>query len=260
VVRQAVAVVLYPLQRIAAAPVSLARRIGGYFDSQAILRDENVRLSRENFANAALIQKMRALEAENANLRNLLDAKEKRPEQLTLAEVLYRERDPFSQRVVIDKGTQHGLQNGQPVIDAFGVVGQVTRVYPMQAEVTLISDKGHLVPVINTRSGMRSVLVGTGAHGPLELQFVPMNADVRKGDQLITSGIDGVYSPGLPVAEVVSIDPNLTTTLSRVVCRPLGGVTSHRWLFVVHGSEPMPPRPSDDGGKGQRVRRGRRGG
>lgn len=260
VVRQVVSVVLYPLQRMAAAPASLAHRVGDFFTAQSALREENQRLTRDNLAGSTLIQKAQALEAENANLRNLLEAKEKRREQLILAEVLYTERDPFSQRIIIDKGARHEVQNGQPVIDALGVIGQVTRVYAMLAEVTLISDKGHLVPVINVRSGLRSVLAGTGIHGQLELQFVPMSADVRKGDQLATSGIDGVYTSGLPVAEVVSVEPNPATSFARVICRPLGGVANHTRLFVVHGSEAMPPRPQEDTEKAARGRRGKRGG
>ena len=162
--------------------------------------------------------------------------------------------------VVIDKGTQHEVQNGHPVIDAGGVVGQVTRAYPMLSEVTLISDRGHLVPVLNVRSGLRAVLAGTGVHGVLEMQFVQINADVQKGDQLVTSGIDGVYAAGLPVAEIVSIEPNPVSTFSKVICRPLGGVGSHTRLFVVHGAQALPPRPPDDAENTPRGRRGRRGG
>jgi rod shape-determining protein MreC len=260
VVRQIVSVVLYPLQRIAAAPASLAHRVGEFFVSHGDLRDENSRLVRDGLAAAALAQRAKALDAENAQLRKLLAAREQRPEQLTLAQVLYAARDPFSQRIVIDKGTQHDIHNGQPVIDAAGVVGQVTRAYPLLAEVTLISDKGHLVPVLNVRSGLRSVLAGTGAHGVLEMQFVPLTADVQKGDQLVTSGIDGIYTAGLPVAEVISIEPNPASTFSRVVCRPLGGVGSHTRVFVVHGSEPLPPRPPEDTEKAPRARKGRKGG
>ncbi|HTD89142.1 MAG TPA: rod shape-determining protein MreC [Burkholderiales bacterium] len=260
VIRQVVSVAIYPLQRIAAAPVSLLRRAGDFFVTHAALHEENVRLLQENLASGTLTQKTRALEAENVQLRKLLEARERRPEHSTLAEVLYAARDPFSQRIVIDKGTQHDVQNGQPVIDASGVVGQVTRTYPMLAEVTLITDKGHLVPVLNVRSGLRSVLAGTGVHGALEMQFVPLNADVQKGDQLVTSGIDGIYAAGLPVAEVVSIESNPTATFSKVTCRPLGGVGSHTRLFVVHGSEVLPPRPPEDVEKMPRGRKGRKGG
>jgi len=259
-VRQVVSVALYPLQRIAAAPVSLAQRVGDFFVSHSSLREENTRLIQDNLSGSTLVQKAQALEAENAHLRQLLEARERRKERLTLAEVLYAARDPFTQRIVIGKGTQHDVQNGQPVIDASGVVGQVTRAYPMLAEVTLISDKGHLVPVLNVRSGLRSVLAGTGVHGVLEMQFVPMTADVQKGDQLVTSGIDGIYAPGLPVAEVVSIEPNPSSTFSKVICRPLGGVGNHTRVFVVHGSEALPPRPPEDTEKAPRTRKGRKSG
>ena len=140
VIRQVAAVAIYPLQRIAAAPASLLQRAGEFFVTHTSLREENARLTHENLASATLTQKTRALEAENAHLRKLLGAREQRSERSILAEVLYAARDPFSQRIVIDKGLQHDVQNGQPVIDASGVVGQVTRVYPMLAEVTLISD------------------------------------------------------------------------------------------------------------------------
>jgi rod shape-determining protein MreC len=259
VVRQIASVVIYPLQRIAGAPASLTRRVGEFFVSHALLREQNARMSQENLESAILAQKAKALEADNANLRSLLGAREQRRESLTLAQVLYTARDPFSQRIVIDKGLQHEVQNGQPVLDAQGVVGQVTRAYPLLAEVTLISDKGHLVPVLNVRSGLRSVLAGTGVHGVLEMQFVPLTADVRKGDQLVTSGIDGIYTAGLPVAEVMSIEPNPTSTFSKVLCRPLGGVGSYTRVFVVHGSEALPPRPPEEVEKAPRARKNRKG-
>ena len=258
-IRQVAAVVIYPLQRIAVAPASVVMRMRDFFVTHTSLREENTRLAQENLASAVKTQKARALESENAHLRSLLDARERRAERTTLAEVLYAARDPFSQRIVIDKGTQHEVRNGQPVVDASGIVGQITRVYPMLAEVTLISDKGHLVPVLNARSGLRSVLAGTGVHSVLELQFVPLNADVQKGDQLVTSGIDGIYPAGLPVAEVVSIEPNPAATFAKVICRPLGGVGSYTRLFVVHGSDALPPRPQEEAEKAAR-RKPRRGG
>jgi rod shape-determining protein MreC len=260
VIRQGVSVAIYPLQRLAAAPLSLAQRVKDFFVSHANLRDENTRLAEENLAHATVTQKTLAVEAENEQLRKLLAARERRQQRLTLAEVMYAARDPFSQRIVIDKGTQHEVQNGQPVIDATGVVGQVTRAYPMLAEVTLISDRGHLVPVLNVRSGLRTVLAGTGVHGVLEMQFVQQNADVQKGDQLVTSGIDGIYVPGLPVAEVVAIEPNPASMFSKVICKPLGGVGNHTRLFVVHGTQDIVPRPVDDAEKAPRGRKGRKGG
>jgi rod shape-determining protein MreC len=258
--RQVAAVVIYPLQRIAAAPASLARRAGEFFVTHSALREENAQLRQDSLTVATKAQLAKALESENAHLRTLLEVRQRLQEQSTLAEVLYVARDPFSRRIVIDKGAQHALRNGHPVIDGSGVVGQVTRVYPLLAEVTLITDKGHLVPVLNVRSGLRSVLAGTGVQGTLELQFAPLNADVQKGDQLVTSGIDGVYPAGLPVAEVVAIERNPALMFAKVTCRPLGSVGSHTRVFVVHAAAELLPRPVEDAEKSLRPRKGGRGG
>ncbi len=258
--RQIAAVIIYPLQRVAAAPMSLMRRAGELLVTHATLRDENAQLRQDNLAVATRVQQAKALESENAHLRTLLEVRQRLPERLTLAEVLYAARDPFSRRIVIDKGAQHEVRAGHPVVDASGVVGQVTRVYPMLSEVTLITDKGHLVPVLNVRSGLRSVLAGTGVQGALELQYAPLNADVQKGDQLVTSGIDGVYPAGLPVAEVVAIEHNPAQLFAKVMCRPLGSVGGHTRVFVVHAASELLPRPAEEVEKSLRSRKGRKGG
>jgi rod shape-determining protein MreC len=257
--RQVAAVVIYPLQIVAAAPASLVRRAGEFFVTHSALREENAQLRQDNLVIATKAQQAKALESENVHLRTLLEVRQRLQDRSTLAEVLYVARDPFSRRIVIDKGAQHALRNGHPVIDGAGVVGQVTRVYPMLAEVTLITDKGHLVPVLNVRSGLRSVLAGTGVQGALELQFAPLNADVQKGDQLVTSGIDGVYPAGLPVAEVIAIEHNPAQMFAKVTCRPLGNVGSHTRVFVVHASAELPPRPVEEAEKSPRSRRGSKG-
>lgn len=257
--RQVAAVIIYPLQRVAAAPVSLARYAGDLLTTHGTLRDENVRLRQDNLAAAARAQRTQALESENTRLRKLLEARERIDGKTTLAEVLYAARDPFSRRFIINKGVQHELRNGHPVIDADGVVGQVTRVYPMLAEVTLVTDKGHLVPVLNVRSGLRSVLAGTGVQGALELQFTPLNADVQKGDQLVTSGIDGIYPPGLPVAEVVAVEHNPAQLFARVLCRPLGNAGGNTRVFVVHTAPDLPARPVEEMEKAPRGRKGVKG-
>jgi len=257
--RQVAAVIIYPLQRIAAAPASLVRRASDFFVTHSALREENAQLRQDNLLVSTKAQQVKALESDNAHLRQLLEARQRLQDRATLAEVLYVPRDPFSRRIVIDKGTQHELRNGYPVIDGAGVVGQVTRVYPLLAEVTLITDKGHLVPVLNVRSGVRSVLAGTGVQGALELQFAPVNADVQKGDQLVTSGIDGVYPAGLPVAEVISVEHNPAQMFAKVACRPLGNVGSHTRVFVVHAAAEPLPRPVEEVEKTVRGRRAAKG-
>ena len=241
--RQIAAVVVYPLQRIAAAPASIARRMGDFFTTHGSLREDNARLRRENFENAALLLQLKGLQAENRQLRELLAARKRIDIELAAAEVLYAARDPFSRKLVIDRGSQQGVRPGQPVVDDRGLVGQVTRAYPWLAEVTLVTDKGQFVPVQNVRNGLRAVLSGTGRDGALELRFIPLNADFRNGDELVTSGIDGVYPPGLPVARVAEVERSVDQIFARITCTPLAGVANHTHLLVVSGSRELPPRP-----------------
>jgi len=243
--RQAAAVIVYPFQRIATAPASIARRIGDFFVTHSSLREENARLTRDNFANEARLQQLEALRAENAQLRALLEARGQIGIELVTAEVLYAARDPFTRKVVVDRGSQHDVRAGQAVVDDRGVVGQVTRVYPWLAEVTLITDKGQFVPVQNLRNGLRAVLSGTGNDGALDLRFIPLNADFQNGDQLVTSGIDGVYPPGLPVARVMQVERNADQIFARITCAPLSGVASHAHVLIVAANTAMPPRPAD---------------
>lgn len=244
--RYVAAVIIYPLQRVAAAPAGIARRMGHFFVTHGSLREENARLTRENFEISALLQQLKALEAENAQLRNLLAARERLPIELVAADVLYAARDPFTRKLVIDRGSQHDVQAGQPVVDNRGVVGQVTRVYPWLAEVTLVTDKGQFVPVQNVRNGLRAVLGGTGSDATLELRFVPLNADFQNGDELVTSGIDGVYPPGLPVAQVTNVERSAEQVFARITCTPLGGVAHHTQVLIVNGNRDLPPRPAEE--------------
>jgi rod shape-determining protein MreC len=244
--RQVAAVVVYPLQRVAAAPASIVRRIGDFFTTHGSLREDNARLAREGYENAALLLQLNALQAENAQLRELLDARQRLGIELAAAEVLYAARDPFTRKVVIDRGSQHDVRAGQPVVDNHGLVGQVTRAYPWLAEVTLVTDKGQFVPVQNVRNGLRAVLSGTGSDGALELGFIPLNADFQSGDELVTSGIDGVYPPGLPVARVTNVERRADQIFARITGAPLGGVANHTHVLIVTGSRELPPRPAEE--------------
>jgi rod shape-determining protein MreC len=243
--RQAASVIVYPIQRIAGAPASIFQRASDFFVTNSSLRSENARLEQESLSQSALLQQLALLQTENDHLRKLLGTRERLKARTTLAEILYAARDPFSRKLVVDQGSFDDVQAGEPVIDGVGVVGQVTRVYPWQAEVTLITDKDHLVPVLNTRNGMRAVLAGTGNDGALELRFVPLNADFENGDQLVTSGIDGVYPPGLPVAQVINVERNAAFLFARITCKPLAGVNSHRQVLIVHAQQPAAERPPE---------------
>ena len=245
-VRRVASVIIFPIQRIAAAPASIVNRTGGFFVTSSTLRTDNARLSQENLANSAQLQQLSALQTENQQLRGLLAARQRLGGRTMLAEILYAAKDPFSRKIVIDQGSQHDIQPGSPVIDGIGVVGQVTRLYPWLSEVTLITDKGHLVPVMNTRNGLRAVLSGTGNDGVLELTFVPLNADFENEDKLVTSGIDGVYPPGLPVAQVTSVERNPSFLFAKILGKPLAGVNNHSQVLVVHAQHVLPARPPEE--------------
>ncbi len=257
--RQVVAIIIYPFERLASTPGAMLDRIGEFFVTQSALHTENARLAEQNLQNAATLQKYKALAAENAHLRELLAARQRFPANTVIAEVLYTGRDPFTRKIIVDKGQQHGIKNGQPVIDQIGVIGQVTRVYPWLAEITLITDKEHAVPVQNLRNGLRAVLGGTGNDGQLELKFIPLNADFQNGDQLVTSGIDEVYPPGLPVAEVSNVERNAAYLFARITCKPLAGVISHSQVMVVNWEYKAPERPVE-AETPARAKKSRRGG
>lgn len=245
VVRQAVSVVIYPLQRIATAPASLYLRVSEFFVTQSQLAEENARLKQQYLVNAASLLREQALQAENARLRKLLAAQGQYDGAATMAEILYAARDPFTRKVIVDKGLQQGIQPGQAVVDDAGVIGQVTRAYPWLSEVTLITDKDHAVPVQVVRNGLRSVLFGFGEDGSLELRYLPVNADIQNGDLLVTSGIDGVYPAGLPVAVVVKIERNAAYPFARISCTPAAGVDRNRQVLILAVQPKGPERPAE---------------
>src|SRR6266700_892123 len=242
-VRQAVATVLYPLQRVLALIL------------------DNTALKERLLADAPSLQGYGALEQENARLRTLLGVGARFHGAATAAEVLYSGRDPFTQKLFVDKGESAGVQPGQAVIDETGVVAQVTRVFPSMAEVTLVTDKDHAVPVKVERSGVRSVMYGAGSGRLPELRFLSPNAEIQTGDRLVTSGIDGTYPAGLAVAQVVSVERETGQMFARVTCRPLAGVEKSPHVLVLGQAAAAPLRPeepaeSDAPRKGRGKRRG----
>ncbi len=243
-VRQVVALAAYPIQRVAMAPVDLFNGVVGYFSSTAALRAENAALRAQRLREAPELLQLEALKDENNQLRRLLDARERLPRKSVFAEILYAARDPFSRKVVIDKGSQNGILAGEPVIDDVGVIGQVTRVYLLMSEVTLLSDKDQAIPLQVLRNGLRAVAYGGGESGTLDLRFMAANADIRNGDVLVTSGIDGTYPPGLPVATVARIERDAAYAFARITLAPTAGIDRYRQVLVL-SNEAMPPRPAE---------------
>ena len=232
-VRIGLGVVLYPLQQAMLVPGALAERVGTYFSSVASLSRENEALRRAAIERGQLLAQAEYLRAENEQLRRLLGARERVGQRSVLAGVLYESRDRFSHKLVVDKGTADGLSAGQPVIDDVGVVGQVTRVFPATAEVTLITDKEQTLPVQILRNGLRGVAYGGVEPGTLDLRFMAANADVNQGDVAVTSGLDGVYPAGLPVATVARVERNVRDQFARIVLAPSAGVQQHAHLLVL---------------------------
>jgi len=246
--RQSIALVTDPMQRAAQTPGSLVDHAGGYLRGLHNLLDENARLKQAQLQLAPNLLRLEHLEGENERLRKLLAVTEREKANGAVARIMYTARDPFSRRIIIDKGQQSGIVAGQPAIDEAGVVGQVTRVFPFSAEVTLITDKDQVVPIQVVRSGQRSVVFGLGS-GQLELRYIPANADIKEGDLLVTSGLDGVYLPGFPVARVVSIERENSYAFARIRCVPVAAVENFGEVLVLSPRQPQPPAPPESPGR-----------
>ncbi|KDR32850.1 MULTISPECIES: rod shape-determining protein MreC [Caballeronia] len=234
---------LYPLQRAALVPRDIFMGAADLAVTSATLRSENRKLSDKNLELSVKAGDAAQLAIENAHLRALLNLQSRATTEETPAEIQYDTRDPFTQKVVIGKGSQQNIQDGAPVVTEDGVIGQVTRVFPLQSEVTLLTDKDQAVPVQISRTGLRSVIYGTPKGDTLDLRFVPISADVQAGDELVTSGLDGIYPPGLPVAKVLRVDKQADTAFARVVCVPIAAVRGARQLLVLHYNLNQPPNP-----------------
>ena len=244
-IRSSAATILYPLQLAAQLPGQALHEVGSYFVTKRSLADDNTLLRQQLVEKSATAQGFPVSQQENARLRTLLELKARYATAAVAVEVLYTSRDPFAQKLFVDKGTEADLRPGEAVIDAEGVIGQVTRVFPYMAEVTLVTDKDHAVPVKVQRSGVRSVLYGTGAGRAPELRFMAPSADIQVGDVLVTSGLDGTYPPGLAVARVATLERETGQIFARITGAPLAGVDRSEHLLVVGRAAAALPRPEE---------------
>ncbi len=243
--RNVIATMLYPAQKLALIPRDAANGIADFFSSNASLQNQIKQLKHEQITNAQLLQQAQQFASENTHLRQLLESRARVPVKSLMSEILYDTKDAFTHKVILDRGTQHGVVPGQPVIDEVGVVGQITRVFPLTSEVTLLTDKDQAIPIQVVRNGLRSVAYGRGQAGLLDLRFVAANADIQVGDILVTSGIDGVYPSGLSVAKVVKVENN-TGVFGRIVCQSLAGMNRHRQLLILLTDMHVLPNPIEE--------------
>ena len=231
-VRQAFIAALHPLEIAANTPSEWVRDIKKYFSAHNLLVQENYALKQQAFEHQVSLQRLSTIQAENEHLRHLLNGNIPIQPKAVLGEILHMGRDPFTHVVVVNRGSQHNIIAGQAVVDSKGVIGQVTRVYPFTSEVTLITDKELSIPIQIERNQLRAIAFGEG-NGTLDIPYLPTNVDIKVGDKLVTSGIDGVYPNGLAVATVTRIQQNSESPFAKIVSTPVAGVSNHLQLLLL---------------------------
>jgi rod shape-determining protein MreC len=240
-VRKAIGATVYPLRVIVDAPVSAWRWFDETTTSRNDLQIENSRLKAERLLTQSKLQRYSALEAENARLRAMLEAREQVRAQMRVAEIMSVSANPFRHVMVVDKGTSDGVYNGQALVDANGIVGQVIEAGVASAQCILISDPGHDLPIEVNRSGVRTIARGTGDYNTLDLPFLPNNADIQQGDLLVTSGLGDAFPAGYPVAVVETVTRLPQEPFASVTARPSAALNQVREVMLIWSDEEQAP-------------------
>ncbi len=231
-VRQGFIAALHPLEMLANAPSNWVRDMNKYFSAHNQLVQENYALKQQAFEQQVRLQRLNTIEAENTHLRSLLNGDIPIQPKAILGEISHTGRDPFSRVVVVNRGSQHHVKAGQAVADSKGVIGQITRVFPFSSEVTLITDKDLSIPVQIERNQLRAIAFGEG-NNTLDIPYLPANVDIKVGDKLVTSGIDGIYPAGLAVAKVTQILQNAESPFAKIISTPVAEVSNHLQLLIL---------------------------
>ena len=232
-IRRGIGAAVYPLRLAVDAPVRLWGWLGDSTTSRNELELELGRLQAERLLTNARLQRLTALEAENARLRALLDARTRVRDEVRVAEIMAVNANPYEHNLVIDIGSRDGVYDGQAIVDADGVVGQVIETGVMTAQAVLISDADHALPVEVNRNGLRTIAVGTGEIDQLDLPFLPNNADIRAGDLLVTSGLGGAFPAGYPVAVVNSVTRIPQEPFADVTATPSAALDQVREVMLI---------------------------
>jgi rod shape-determining protein MreC len=232
--RWVLSLMIYPVQWLALRPQVAWHDMGDVFEGKQDVLDNLQAAQAQLLAQSVRTVQLEQLELENRHLRELLELRQRMGTPAVAAEVLYEAGDPFTRKMVLDKGALSGVVQGSPVMDEQGILGQITRVHPLVSEITLVTDREHSIPVLNTRTGARGVAFGESGGAPLlELRYMATNADIEIGDVLTTSGVDGVYPPGIPVAKVVKVERRADTVFARILCESLARVQGARHVMVL---------------------------
>jgi len=232
-IRQATNVFTKPFHAVLNLPSDIYNFTTQYFSNQSHLIQENEVLKINIDSLKADLQRLDFIDQENNQLKNLLEVKNTRKFKTEAVNIIYSRFDPFSQKIIIDGGQNRNFQAGQPVIDALGLVGQISNVYPETSEVTLVIDKKMSVPIQIQRNGLRAITNGNGQNETISLSYLPNSVDVIKGDILKTSGIDSIYPEGIAVAEVIEILNNPKLPFAKIICKPISAIRSHSHVLIV---------------------------
>lgn len=238
-IRKAIGAAVYPVRVVVDAPAHLWAWLGESTTSRNKLELELGRLQAERLLTNARLQRLTSLEAENARLRALLDARGRVRDEVRVAEIMSVDANPYEHNMVIGIGSRDGVYDGQAIVDAAGVVGQVIRTGIMTAEAVLISDSDHALPVEVNRNGLRTIAVGTGEIDRLDLPFLPNNADIRAGDLLVTSGLGGAFPAGYPVAVVDSVTRIPQEPFADVTATPAAALGQVREVMLIWSRPPV---------------------
>jgi len=231
--RSNLSVVVYPIQYLVNLPVRLGHWAQESLDTRESLLEDNQQLRKEQLLLSQKLQKYEVLEMENQRLRNLLESSLKLKERVLIAELLDVDLQPFRHTVLINKGEREGVYDGQPIVDADGIMGQIVHVGPFSSTALLITDPSHAIPVQINRNGLRAIAIGTGQGQNLQLEYLPNNADIRMGDLIISSGLGSHFPSGYPVGVVTEIKIDPAEPFARVMVTPSARLEQSREVLLL---------------------------
>lgn len=239
-IRAGLNVLAYPIQLIASAPAYVGGSISDFFTTRGALRQDNEKLLAERQVLNSKLQQFDALEEENARLRRMLGSAAQVADKALAAELIEVSSEPFTRKIVVAKGSRDGVYVGQSVIDAHGIMGQVTQVSSLVSRVTLITDAGHAIPVLDNRSGLRMLVFGTGDPDTLKVPYLTSASDIKEGDLLVSSGMGGTFPPGYPVVQVIKIvnDPN--EAFLAITAKPAAQLNHGKQVLLIWRGTPAP--------------------